>query len=244
VVYPTVEVRWFYKGALPFSVLRWFHKRTLAAGQGACQGEARRVDRYLVLRETDALGIKLRGEHDLSGSRIEVKRRSRQYGMIRFNAWAAGRVEEWHKWSFVLATRLRGESETDEVYGAGKVRSPWIAVDKRRELCTFRVAYGGNAAVGGQIAGSLPGEAGDVGCDLELGCVRIGDQPWWTLCLEAFGHPDQLYDLLMHTATVVFAPHVPVRVAPPGGLGRSFTLEAEHSYAYPKWISRQCQSSV
>lgn len=76
----TVEVRWFSKGRPPASLVEWFDAQHA--------NRERRIDIYLRLFETDALGVKLRD----GGERLEIKLREHDLGRRAFAGGIAGDV--------------------------------------------------------------------------------------------------------------------------------------------------------
>jgi hypothetical protein len=163
-MHATMEVRWFYSGALPPDVGGWFLQ-----GEGQPVDPSLRVDHYLPVAKGDGLGIKLRE------GRLELKRRHRQLGVVRLHRRVAGIMEHWRKWSFPLADLNNGL--TSVVHPA----SGWIGVYKRRRLQRYQVLDEGELlAVSSQ---HYP----DQGCDLELTEVQAAGAAWWTLSFEAFG---------------------------------------------------------
>ncbi|NIV28827.1 MAG: hypothetical protein GWN58_04720, partial [Anaerolineae bacterium] len=66
-MYPTLEARWFMRGSIPHEVREWF-----ARGEPAPIHEPPRMDHYLRLQRSNALGIKLRE------GRLEIKQRLHQ----------------------------------------------------------------------------------------------------------------------------------------------------------------------
>lgn len=202
-MFPTVEVRWFHEGDIPGAVLTWF-----AAGQGAPAQPLSRIDSYLRLADTEALGIKLR-----EGC-IEVKQRQRNYGAVRLSERASGWMEGWRKWSFALAGLER------EGAGPALTASHWVEVRKRRWLRRYRITD-----EGGLVAVSLETYPG-LGCDWELTAVRAGDGAWWTLALEAFGQGPGRRDALLALAEEVLA------------VGQAPALQERNSFGYPAWLAR------
>ena len=205
-MYPTLEVRWFYRGRVPPAVLTWYRARA-----GAAEGPLTRIDHYLrpsMDASSDALGVKLRE------GRVELKRRGRQYGIVRFHPQAAGAVAGWHKWRFALA-----ETDLDSL---GLPHPDWVAVEKARRLCKYQVGAGGQVV-------SVPLDAPVAqGCELELAVLRVAGQAWWTLCLETFGAPEGAPSGLRETLSRV-AEHVFAEGEPP-------ILAPESSYSYPGWL--------
>jgi hypothetical protein len=171
-MWPTVEVRWFYPGRIPGPLQAWFRQ---VEGEG--EEQPCRVDHYLRLGATEALGIKMRE------GRIEIKQRRRRLGLFRFHERVAGQVEAWRKWSFALAGT-----------GALVPASSWIAVEKARTLVQFQVGSEGRI---------LPLPAGSYeaqGCGLELTRIVIRGADWWSLGFEAFGPEARLQENLVAVA--------------------------------------------
>jgi hypothetical protein len=197
----TAELRWFLPGSFPAPLAAWFDRH---AGE-----ESERVDRYLRLSGTDALGVKLRGD----GRRLEFKLRERREPAagLPVEGWA----EQWQKWSVarlphaVLLPRL------------GVPARQWRDVKKRRRVAMFAWSAAGGA-------GLTPAAASpECGCRVELGVVEAGGQRWATLGLEAFGPDARIGEALAGCAAALFA-----SVGPVAGLA------AEASYGYPAWLER------
>lgn len=201
-MFPSLEVRWFYEGTVPVQVLEWFH-----AGKPTPVEQPLRVDKYLRLGDTDALGIKLRE------GRIEIKQRQRQHGVIRFHDRVAGLAEHWLKWSFAPA-----EAAADWAGILVPTRS-WISVRKERALSRYQIFADGRSA-----AASVD-EYLQQGCHLELTRIQAEDQTWWSLAFEAFGDEASLRRNLLTVVEQVFA-----RAQVP------FPLAATDSYGYPRWL--------
>ena len=200
-MWPTVEVRWFYPGQIPAPLLAWFHQV-----RGEPEAQPCRVDHYLRLKTTEALGIKLRE------GRIEIKQRQRRLGLVRFHERVAGQVEAWRKWSFPL-TRA-GAS----LVGLLTPASSWTAVEKERTLLRFQVA------AGGRVVPLPPASHEAHGCGLELTRIRARGAAWWSLGFEAFGQEANLQESL-----VTVARHLLASGAVPH-------LDSAASYGYPRWL--------
>jgi hypothetical protein len=197
-MYPTVEVRWFYRGAIPPAIVDWF-------GRG--EGQPARIDYYLHLSDGGGLGIKLRE------GRIEVKQRSREYGVVSFGQRIAGRVEAWRKWSYPF---IEGRADLEQMASPA---ASWIGVRKERVLRKYQLTADNRLFV--VRAGEYPAR----GCNLELAAIHVGDEAWWSLAFEAFGEEATLRENFGLVAGHVFAsPDPPV-------------LEAERSHGYPRWLS-------
>jgi hypothetical protein len=176
-MFPTAEVRWFYRGSFPGGVLTWF-----TAGSPEPEEQPPRVDWYLQIANADALGIKLRE------GRIELKQRLHQYGIVRLAADVDGRIEGWRKWSFPLA-------ETQEFPEYANLEAQhWIRVRKERRLKKFSIT------AGGQVEPVPVGSLLSDGCNAELARVSAAGGQWWSLAFEAFGHEPDLLETLVAIA--------------------------------------------
>ena len=202
-MYPTLEVRWFMPGSIPQEVREWFVR-----GDPAPLQEPPRVDHYLRLQRSNALGIKLRE------GRIEIKQRLHQYGNIRFHRRVTGAIEHWRKWSMPLAATGEGLAEILVP------KSSWTAVRKERLL------RGYHCETGGQVI-ATPGGYTDRGCHLELTTVQAGDRVWWTLAFEAYGTEPSLRGSLTSTMSHIL-----------GSDGAPTTLDARDSYGYARWLAQ------
>lgn len=199
-MFPTVEVRWFYAGPIPTEVLEWFQWEAWTP-----EDQPYRVDRYLRLEGMRSLGIKLRE------GRLELKQRHRSYGIVHFDERISGFVESWRKWSF--GTTESG-ARLDILLAPD---SSWIDVQKERKLRRYQLAKDG------WVVSDLE-RYPPQGCNLELTSIMIGQRPWYSLGLEAFGDEGRLVEDL-HTV----AQHALVQGAAP-------TLSHKDSYSYPAWL--------
>ena len=92
----SLEMRWFYGGALPKSIGQWFGSDSLG---GYLSPPEEREDIYLLVPSCDYLGVKLRGKT------LEVKWQQGELGAMQFgNRWE-GKAQKWLKW--VVPTRWR-----------------------------------------------------------------------------------------------------------------------------------------
>jgi hypothetical protein len=218
-MYPTAEVRWFYKGTMPSEIHAWFQNKGLPPPEA----QPPRVDRYLRIMDSDSLGIKLRGGGQTP--RLEIKQRvpdspfSAQ--IIQLHPRVAGVVEHWRKWSQPLA-----ELDWDPVPATA-----WVRVRKARLMHTFRI-MGSEIVHGRGHAWPSP----TPGCELELSTINAADQTWWSLCFEAFGEdagiePTKLYEMLCRVAKHVFTAY---GSSLPAGI---VSFDIQDSYGYPQWLA-------
>jgi hypothetical protein len=115
----TAELRWFFRGPPPQSVVDWFDK--------AADPPETRTDSYFVLPGTDALGVKVRG----GTTRLELKLRPRPSERLGLPGGITGQLEEWQRWSLPRSaiTRLFPRLALP--------KERWIEVTKRRRLTTI-----------------------------------------------------------------------------------------------------------
>ncbi|MGD8791898.1 MAG: hypothetical protein PVF47_05045 [Anaerolineae bacterium] len=188
-MYPSIEIRWFYPGAMPEMLAHW-----LAAGANRPAGQPTRRDHYLRLPGNAALGIKLR-----EGG-VEVKRREGAGRTVTLAPGVAGQAERWRKWRFPLA-------EGRAVAGFLAPPGDWLAVEKKRYLQRYRLEDPG---------GAVPIEldqGAERGCEFEISRLRAGDTIWWSVCFEAFGRESDLERSLMVVAGQVLGGDWPLPLA-------------------------------
>lgn len=213
----TLEVRWFYEGAIPDAVADWF--QSLNPEQ-----EAPREDVYMAPADP-VLNLKLRG------GKVQAKRREVRGEAMRFAPGVAGHPERWYKWSFPVAG-----SELDlEEYRAPE--GMWQHVTKERYRRVFEASEQAailerHAAANGHLTEGAVAEATVADATLveaahtevELTRVRIGEHRGWTLCVETEGAREALLPLLRPMGVYVFQ------------AGGAPALEAERSYGYNQWL--------
>ena len=174
----SLEMRWFYSGALPKSIAQWFGSDSLG---GYLSPPEEREDIYLLVPGCDYLGVKLRGKT------LEVKWRQGELGAMQFgNRWE-GKAEKWLKW--VCADTMAPVPA--DILATGK----WVGVKKKRAQRLYQVSAPGSLM-------SVPVEAPiPQGCTVELTQLNINGSAWWTLGFEAFGSDSSLTESLQTVAT-------------------------------------------
>ncbi|MEG4076171.1 hypothetical protein QUA30_24330 [Microcoleus sp. Pol14C2] len=174
----SLEMRWFYSGALPKSINQWFGSESLG---GYLSPPEEREDIYLLVPSCDYLGVKLRGKT------LEVKWRQGELGTMQFgNRWE-GKAEKWLKW--VCADTIAPIPA--DIVATGK----WVAVKKKRAQRLYQVSTPGSLM-------SVPVEAPiPQGCTVELTQLNINGSAWWTLGFEAFGSESCLTESLQTVAS-------------------------------------------
>lgn len=187
-MYPTTEVRWFFKGAVPTEVKAWFRQLGLTSPL------ERRTDHYLRLPVHDTLSVKWRE------GRIEVKRRASDREILTFGAGVSGAVARWHKWSFPLR-------DTIDVLGHVQSTDEWVAVEKARWQLTF--AFDDSV----DVRSVAPGTMLQQGCEVELTTVQACEQTWWTFAFEVFGDEEAQRTLLHYGVRHVLQSESPMALA-------------------------------
>lgn len=186
------EVRWFAK-VVPDMVAAWFERR------GHCFSgweQSGRCDFYLVSNSVgNDLGIKLREGN------IEIKERTKDYGVHSFGPFVKGRVEAWRKWSFKLAqTREGGMDEALHITRQDTTNSAWIPVRKDRLLVMLEIAEEGRVLFSEAPAFSL-----EEGCGVEFTRIRLPNRSCYSFALEAFSHSGQEYQNLLRAMDTMTA---------------------------------------
>ena len=171
---PTAEARWFFDGAVPEALERWFS----LGGQASTAPP--REDYYVLFPSVLGLNVKLRE------GRLEVKSLVKPLGLRTFATDIAGIVELWEK-------RIGGDVAVSE-FEKLRAGAPhlWIAAGKKRTLRTFSLE--GDSIL--EIA------AGTVllsnGCNVELTRITVDRQAHWSFAFEAFGDPSRV-EATLHT---------------------------------------------
>jgi hypothetical protein len=193
----SLEVRWILPGRLEAAVARWF-------GRFPCGMESRE-DSYLLDPELRGLSVKVR-----AGRALEVKAYRGSPGILDVAGGVRGRMESWQKWSFPFGPLRQ----------AGGDLAGWRAVGKRRRISRFLLASG-------QAVAGAQGQAGHLGCTVELTDVRVRGEDWWSLGFETTAGPaDRLHGALEATAALVFAQALPDGVE----------LGLDDSRSYTEWL--------
>ncbi len=205
----TSEVRWFIKGHIPSPIMDWFNKQN-----GHNEQQPERTDVYLQINNTDTPGIKFRED------RFEIKQKITHLGELT-SGNVSGNAELWKKWSF--------ESIDNKIPLADITKGEWVEVTKSRKLKKFIFTESG------EIEEGFDNFQSD-GCNLELTEVTLHQSDefkssdeinnlWWTLGLETYGQPDQLFQNLKRTFEHLFTPDFPV------------ALYTQQSFGYQKWLA-------
>ena len=214
-MYQSGEIRWFFEGAAPTDVYRWFE------GTAPVRHEPARTHEYLMLPACRTTSIKLRQ------GRLEVKALVTPPEPVDYSFAVSGLRDTWVKWSSgaidIQRLRTRLQKDADQ----------YIAVTKERRLRLFSLESGTPEEVG------LTEARLQRGCQVELtsidarlgGTFRNPSAMWWTLAFEAFGEPTHLLSNLDAAATAVFRREPPIR------------LDQTDSYSYPVWLTQIAASA-
>lgn len=165
-----------------------------------------REDAYLLVPMIDGLSVKIRGDQQL-----DVKLYRGSSGALEIPGRARGRLDHWQKWSFPLGAESR---HTDD-------SAAWRRVRKARNIGWF-----GATQEGPQGASRLDENET---CAVELTQITIGEQPWWTLGLEASGPPGSRRATLEAAANLVFDE--------PSRFGERLGLDDSRTYS--EWLHHQ-----
>jgi hypothetical protein len=159
---PSVEARWFMRGAVPIESLGWIRRWEFAGG-----GPEEREDHYLALPDITSIGVKLRD------GKFEVKRRDIDLGLFPLSSRVIGRLALWRKWSFKVV-----DDDSIEVPDGY-----WMTVQKKRFLRKYSSECSDFRPVDPK---SFP----TCGCTVELTELKARGAEWWSVGFEAFG-PDE-----------------------------------------------------
>jgi hypothetical protein len=200
------ESRWFFPVptfAVPAPVLDEF---------GANEPVSERVDRYLLLPGTSAVGVKWRGGDKVA---FEIKALVSSPRPWKFKPGIGGLIDQWIKWSI-------GDPQVGAVEQIFVASATWVSIRKKRFLRCF--CWDGAQAI--EVAQPL--QCTD-SCQVELTAIEIVDQisrPYWcSFGLEAYG--GEPISILAATAEQVFAPARQLWLE---------TLTGALPVSYPNWL--------
>lgn len=159
----STEIRWFFKGNLPF-IVNWsddidIHKKSVE----------NRIDYYLLIPDTDCVGIKLRN------SRLEIKWRRKVYEFNRSNLTISGFSENWIKWDW--NHDKSSQIDMDQVFKKNE-QNPWVEVRKKRTQKKFNI-YDNKLN---------PISSRELYSDFALEVTELvaNNQAWWSVGLDSF----------------------------------------------------------
>jgi hypothetical protein len=202
----TAEVRWFIRGALPTEVVEWFWHGVSRRDPDT------REDRYLILPECEATGVKVR-----RGTSLDVKARVGDGVAVSYGTGIEGVRERWVKWSSDNPLVTAGLATAS---ASGR---EWLGVRKQRHLRFFSLDSVPPVEFETYTATGL-------GCHVELTRVLAGDtNPFeaWTLGVEVYGDPRRLVDALDASVTHVLQ-----------GRAAPVPLTLAASMGYAAWLNR------
>jgi hypothetical protein len=206
----SAELRWFWSEA-PAGLEAWFRDEAIHGCRSG--GGDTRVDRYLLEKRQQELGIKLRG----SKPGVEIKglvvSRLADSTVEPF----AGPVQMWAKWS--------SEAMTLD-------QRPLLDITKRRHLRKFDT-QGETPTEVPLTSDEKPADGRplpEAGCNVELTAVTVYTTTWWTLGFESFGDLGNVERSLLATAEVLAQRNPPL-------------LDGGYIEGYPRWISLHAPSS-
>jgi len=203
----TLELRWFYKGAAPAPVQRWYSDKLPGDRP---QKEKIRQDLYFIVRDREDLGLKL------SRGKLELKHRRESQPFSLTEPRLSGLTEVWIKEEWRYAKEFL--QDVDLAFGKPNLSGWRVEVHKNRSMRKYAVDARGNVADPGK------GEPAERLLKVELTNLTRHDRPWWTLCIEISGEPQNLPEIFALAVRNLLLQH-------PG-----LTLHTDHSYGYPHWL--------
>jgi hypothetical protein len=191
----SAEIRWFIKGEIPPTICDWF-----IGLNDNYVNQSERIDKYLLHKPGDDLGIKLRE------GRIEIKQQTKNIGKISPGKNVAGYAGKWRKWSFEL-------NEANNILSNDLLNNEWLAITKNRILVNYGITED-------KIVSQKETITYKNGCITEITSINIKNENWWTLGLEAYGEENRLSDNLILISHLILSDKSNIR----------FTLEDSLSY--------------
>jgi len=199
----TFEARWFDTSPLPDALRTWFH--TLGAVETSTQ-----TDWYLPA-EDPTLNLKVRDDQ------LQIKRRLAGPFRRAFGPDAAGRCEQWGKWSLSL-------QDGPTVWSADPT-GLWIRVEKIRHQISIP------ADRQSSLTETLP-TSPPASIELELTTLKADAESAWTFCLETEGPIEGLKDTLTTAGPLLLDDPLPVE------------LPDDQSFGYVRWLQQRPSTSL
>lgn len=194
----TLEARWFSPPPIPDALQAWFEN--LGTVETSTQ-----TDLYLPA-EDPTLNVKLRDQQ------LQMKRRLAGPLRTSFSPQAAGRCEQWGKWSFDLRNEKPSLRDQD-------LTGLWVPVEKTRHQLSIPPENQSS------LSKDLP-TAPSATIEAELTQAKANGDLQWTFCLEAEGPVPSLVDTLMAAGPQLLDDRLPV------------TLSDDQSYGYIRWLQQ------
>ena len=173
-MFPTVEVRWFFKDAIYDNL----NSKMLADSQNL-EKQPLRVDYYYDNTSSGSMGIKIREK------RIEIKNRKHDYGITRISDHFEGKVEQWYKWGFDISVI------NEDYQNIAKSNSSWIEVKKERKLCKYMISDDKKVKV------LSLSEYSTNACNFEITDIVIEGKKCHSIGFESYGDEGSLYENLI-----------------------------------------------
>ena len=203
----SLELRWFFKGVAPAQVQKWYGEKLPGDGP---HKEKVRQDLYFVVRDREDLGLKL------SRGRLELKHRQESQPFTLAEPLLSGTRELWIKEEWRYAKE--SAKNVDLAFGKPNLTGWRVDVHKNRSIRKYLVDALGN------VADPVKGEPAARLLKVELTNLTKHDRPWWTLCIEISGEPENLPEIFALAVRDTLFDH-------PG-----LDLHTAHSYGYPHWL--------
>lgn len=194
----TLEARWFGTPPLPDTLWEWFD--TLGSVRTSDQ-----TDLYLPA-EDPTFNLKLRDDQ------LQIKRRLADPFHTSLGPKAAGRCEQWVKWSFDL-------KEEDPPLWDEDPTALWVRVEKTRHQLT--ISPEDQPSLTADLPTSPPASI-----ELELTTLATDDETAWTFCLEAEGPVSSLTETLTTAAPLLLNDRLPI------------SLSTDQSFGYVRWLQQ------
>lgn len=168
-MFESTEIRWFFKGKIP-TIVNWSNE----TGSHNISVESR-IDYYLLIPDTDYIGIKLRN------SRLEIKWRRKVHEFNSSNLTISGFVENWLKWDWNSNT---SHIEMVQLFKKNE-QNPWVRVHKKRIQKKFNIYDNRLISISSRELYS--------DFALEITELVANNQAWWSVGLDSFSGKENPY---------------------------------------------------
>ncbi len=158
----STELRWFYEDHLPLNLDKVFKSLKLQSNYEV------RSDYYLLIKNCDYIGIKLRN------SRLEIKWRKydQLFDLSKLNI--SGKIEHWIRWEW---NDIQPFKDIVQFLQINKV-DPWVKINKKRLQKKFNIQNKTLIEIASNEQSS--------DCAMEITELRVNNQIWWSVGFDSF----------------------------------------------------------
>lgn len=158
----SVELRWFYEDHSPLNLDKIFKSSKIQTNYEI------RSDYYLLIKNCDYIGIKLRN------SRLEIKWRNydQLFDLPKLNI--SGKIEHWIRWEW---NDINPFKDIVQFLQVNKV-NPWVKIDKKRFQKKFNIQN--------KLLVEVTSNEQSSDFAIEITELKVNNQLWWSVGFDSF----------------------------------------------------------